>query len=60
MLSLINVGLLTYKHERFGVDETFEDFLKNKYDNCMKNFLYDRRKLVNLQRIQILVAGKLL
>ena len=27
MLAFLNVGLLTYKSERFGVDESFEDFL---------------------------------
>lgn len=60
MLSLINIGLLTYKDERFGVDESFEDFLKHNYDSSMKQFLHDRKQLVQAQRIQVLVAGRLL
>jgi hypothetical protein len=45
MLSLINVGLLTFKDERFGVSESFEDFLKFNYENSMKQFLFDRKNL---------------
>ena len=30
MISVINIGLLTYKEEKFGVNETFEDFLQEK------------------------------
>ena len=43
MLSILNIGLLTYKEERFGIDETFEDFLKYNYDSSMKHFLADRK-----------------
>ena len=28
MLSIINIGLLTYKGEQFGVNKNFEQFLK--------------------------------
>lgn len=45
MLSVIKIGLLTYKDERFGVDESFEKFLKQAYDNSMKHFLDDRKSL---------------
>ena len=45
MLSLVNIGLLTYKDERFGIDESFEDYLKYNYANSMKHFLQDRKKL---------------
>lgn len=45
ILSLVTVGLLTYKQERFGVDISFEEFLKHNYDNSMKAFLTDRKQL---------------
>lgn len=45
MVSIINVGLLTYKEEQFGVAQSFEEFLKVNYDNSMKQFLFDRKKL---------------
>jgi len=51
MLSLINVGLLTYRDEQFGINESFEDFLRQYYDNSMKQFLNDRKKLAAVQRI---------
>jgi hypothetical protein len=43
MLSIINVGLLTYKGEKFGVEESFEQFLSVEYKNNMKEFLADRK-----------------
>ena len=43
MVSLLNIGLLTYKGEEFGVKGSFEDFLRNHYDNSMKGFLADRK-----------------
>lgn len=45
MISILNVGLLTYKNEKFGVERSFEDFLKVNYENSMKAFLADRKKL---------------
>lgn len=45
MLSIINVGLLTYKGEQFGVKHSFENFLKYQYNNDMKLFLADRKEL---------------
>ena len=45
MLSMINIGLLTYADEKFGVKESFEDFLKNKFKGSMKDFLKDRKKV---------------
>ena len=39
ILSIINIGLLTYADEQFGVRDSFEDFLKLKYNNSMKEFL---------------------
>ena len=59
LLSVINIGVLTYKDEKFGVNQSFEQFLANNYDGNMKNFLHDRKKLSQLQRIQVLLAGKL-
>jgi len=44
-MTILNVGLLTFKHERFGLSETFEDFLKDNYDNNMRHFLADRKQL---------------
>jgi hypothetical protein len=45
MLSIINVGLLTYKGEEFGVKHSFENFLNFYYNNDMKAFLADRKDL---------------
>jgi len=58
LLSVINIGLLTYADEQFGVRESFEDFLKAHYNNSMKEFLRDRKKVAQQQRIEILLAGK--
>ena len=44
LLSIINIGLLTYHDEKFGVSESFEEFLKTKFNGSMKDFLKDRRK----------------
>lgn len=57
MLSIINIGLLTYADERFGVSQSFEDFLKKNFGN-MKDFLKDRRKAAQVQRLEILLAGQ--
>ena len=48
MLSMINIGLLTYADEQFGVKESFEDFLKNKFKGSMKDFLKDRKKVTQI------------
>ena len=48
MLSMINIGLLTYADERFGVSQSFEDFLKNKFNGSMKDFLKDRKKVTQV------------
>lgn len=45
LMSSINISLLTYGDEEFGVKETFEDFLKHNYNGSMKEFLRDRKKL---------------
>lgn len=45
LLSIINVGLLTYKGEQFGVKHSFDNFLKYHYKNDMKLFLADRKEL---------------
>ena len=45
MLSIINIGVLTYPDEQFGQRDSFEDFLKVNYNNSMKEFLRDRKKL---------------
>lgn len=58
LLSIINLGLLTYADEQFGVKETFEDFLKTKFGGSMKDFLKDRKKVATAQRIEILLAGR--
>jgi len=58
MVSLINIGLLTYQNEAFGVKESFESFLKYNYENSMKNFLKDRKSLAQSQKVEIMVAGK--
>ena len=58
LVSLINIGLLTYKGEKFGVEHNFEQFLSHYYQNDMKAFLGDRRELCKAQRIKVLLVGK--
>ena len=58
MLSIINIGLLTYADERFGKTDSFEEFLRSKFNGSMKDFLKDRRKVAQMQRLQILLAGQ--
>ena len=58
MLSIINVGLLTYKGEQFGVKHSFENFLSYYYNNDMKGFLADRKELSQIQRMKVLLSGK--
>lgn len=58
LLSVINIGLLTYSDEKFGVAESFEDFLKTMFNGSMKDFLKDRRKAAQVQRLEILLAGQ--
>ena len=57
LLSIINIGLLTYADEKFGVSQNFEEFLKKNFGN-MKDFLKDRRKAAQVQRLEILLAGQ--
>ena len=45
LLSMINIGLLTYADEEYGVRDSFEDNLKLYYNNSMKEFLRERKKL---------------
>ena len=58
MLSIINIGVLTYADEQFGLKDSFEDFLKINYNNSMKEFLRDRKKLAQHQKVEILLAGR--
>lgn len=57
MMSIINIGLLTYQHEKFGIEMLFEDFLKEKFNGKMKEFLKDRRRAAEEQRMEILLIG---
>jgi len=59
LLSVVNVGLLTYSFEKFGVKDSFEDCLKYHYNNNMKNFLTDRKHLAQEQKASVLLAAKL-
>lgn len=59
LMSIINIGLLTYADEQFGVKESFEDFLKKHHNNSMKDFLRERKKVAQAQRIEILLAGRI-
>lgn len=45
MLSIINVGLLTYEDEKFGVAQSFDEFLRNEFAGSMKEFLRNRKKV---------------
>ena len=58
MLSIINIGVLTYADEQFGLKDSFEDYLKVNYNNSMKEFLRDRKRLSQLQKVEILLTGK--
>ena len=58
LLSMISIGLLTYADEKFGVSDSFEHFLKTKHRGSMKDFLKDRKKVAQEQKIEILLAGK--
>lgn len=58
LLSIINIGLLTYADEKFGVKVSFEDFLRTQFEGSMKDFLKDRRKAALTQRLEILLAGQ--
>ena len=48
LLSIINIGLLTYSEEKFGVEDNFEEFLKSQFNGSMKDFLRDRRKAAQI------------
>jgi len=58
LLAVINIGLLTYADEQFGLTDSFEDFLKTKFKGLMKDFLKDRKKVSIAQRLEILLAGR--
>ncbi len=45
LMCQVSVGLLTYADEKFGILDSFENFLKNNYNNSMKEFLRDRKKV---------------
>ena len=44
---------------RFKTDAEFEDFLKNNYNNSMKEFLRDRKKVALQQKLDILLGGRI-
>ena len=44
---MVNIGLLTYADEEFGVRESFEEKLKTEYGNSMKEFLRERKKIAS-------------
>jgi hypothetical protein len=54
----LNISLLTYGDEQFGVRDNFEDFLKQSYSGSMKEFLKDRKKVAQQQKMEILLAGR--
>ena len=45
---MLNVGLLTFADEKFGVSQEFENFLATEYAGSMKEFLKDRKKVATL------------
>jgi hypothetical protein len=45
LISIINLGLLTYADEQFGLRNSFEEFLKTRFAGSMKEFLKDRIKV---------------
>lgn len=48
LLSIINIGLLTYADEEFGARDSFDDLLKIRYGGSMKEFLRERKKLAGI------------
>jgi hypothetical protein len=58
MLTIVNVGLLTYKGEQFGVKHSFEEYLSLQYEGSMKAFLADRKRLAAMQKSSVLLAGR--
>ena len=58
LLSIINIGVLTYADEQFGLKDSFEEYLKVNYNNSMKEFLRDRKKLSQHQKVEILLSGR--
>ena len=58
MLSIINIGLLTYADEEFGGKDSFEDLLRLRYNNSMKEFLRERKKLAQQQKLEVMLAGR--
>eukprot|EP00351_Strombidinopsis_sp_SopsisLIS2011_P002235 CAMPEP_0116871324 /NCGR_PEP_ID=MMETSP0463-20121206/1597_1 /TAXON_ID=181622 /ORGANISM="Strombidinopsis sp, Strain SopsisLIS2011" /LENGTH=76 /DNA_ID=CAMNT_0004509477 /DNA_START=1665 /DNA_END=1895 /DNA_ORIENTATION=- len=58
MLSIINVGLLTYADEKFGVAQSFDEFLRTQFAGSMKEFLRNRKKVASAQRMEVLLAGR--
>jgi hypothetical protein len=58
LLSIINIGLLTYADEEFGGRDSFDDLLKIRYGSSMKEFLRERKKLAQIQKLEVLLAGR--
>jgi len=58
LLSIINIGLLTYADEEFGGRDSFDDLLKIRYGGSMKEFLRERKKLAGIQKLEVLLAGR--
>lgn len=58
LLSIINIGVLTFADEQFGLRDSFEEYLRANYANSMKEFLKDRKKLGQSQKVEILLAGR--
>jgi|LauGreDrversion4_2_1035121.scaffolds.fasta_scaffold2334199_1 hypothetical protein len=56
---MINIVLLTYKEEQFGVRYSFDRYLHYYYNGDMRQFLADRSELEKGQKIKILLAGRL-
>jgi len=56
---MINVVLLTYKEEQFGVKYSFDRYLNYYYNGDLRQFLADRSELAKAQQIKILLAGRL-
>lgn len=58
LVSIVNIGLLTYADEEFGVRESFEEKLRTEYGNSMKEFLRERKKIATQQKLEILLTGR--
>lgn len=58
LVSQISITLLTLDGERFGVAQSFDEFLRKNHNNNMREFLTERKKLMPNVKMEVLLAGR--